>query len=1459
MAHTAWSAGVDESGCDAERSYRACFAREAAEEENPFAGLTLPSQAKPAFADMDRDGDLDMFVGAQDGTIRYYPNIGSVYKPIYREAAWEENPLRPPPGGPNGRHRAFADMDNDGDLDLFFGTTDGVIRYYENIGDVGKPVFSERFGPDNPLDEVDVGYYSAPALADLDKDGDRDMLIGAQDGTLHYFENTGDVGNPVFSEHFGSDNPLDGVDVGDYSTPTLADLDKDGDWEALIGAYDGTLRYFENTGGANNPVFSERIGPDNPLDGVDAGFRSTPALADLDNDSDWDALIGTEYGRLRYFENTGGAGNPVFNERLGLDNPLDKVDIGRDSAPVLADLDNDGDWDALIGTEFGRLRYFENSGDANNPVFKEHPGSENPLDWVDVGKYSAPALADLDNDGDWDALIGAWHGTLRYFENIGGTGKPVFSERTGPDNPLDEVDVGYGSAPALTDLDNDGDLDALIGRDYGMPHYFENTGSVGSPVFNRRLGPDNPLGGEGIYGSAPALADLDNDGDWDALIDDAWNGAFRYFENTGNASNPVFSERLGPDSPFDEPVFSERLGPDSPFEEMDNSAPALADLDNDGDWDVVISDLSGGLRYFENTGNVGKLIFSEYPGTDNPLNDAYIHGSHSPALADLDNDGDLDALISDLTGRLHYFENTGNVGNPVFSERLNTDNRLFFGDVYWADDIVQKAFPALADLDNDGDWDALIGMFHGMFYYFENTGGAGNPVFSNRFGPNNPLDGVEVGNDAAPALTDLDNDGDWDALIGAFDGTLRYFENTGGAGNLMFSERLGPDNPLDGVDVGYSSAPALADLDNDGDWDVLIGESTGTFRYFENTGGASNAVFSERFGPDNPLDEVDVGQSNAPALADLDNDGDRDALIGADGTFRYFENTRPANEALPPLHASFPGGFYNAQRHPLDIQLRCLDDCLRIHYTLDGSIPDPVDSSVFGEPLSVTATTTVKFFSVDALGNPGTVRIEQYTIDNDAPGIRITSPLDGGSVGAIPVIEGETADNLADAGLQRIELQIQNGPLYFQDNARDPMTTAFTWIRLQPEQNWSYKLADIPFPSGTYTITARAFDRAGNVSEPHTITVTVSDPAFSTLTLYTGHPAIMQNDPLDISGKLTQFGAFNTNLEGMRVKLNILDESGDPLGHEGPVTQTNRLGQYRFNDVDLFSQKGVFGLQTCFEGAETLMKSCSNRGLLLVGRFAGYAILVQGRIANREGLKAHDKTLDRVYKQLKARGFLDQNIRYFSYANNPPVAVETPDKAEIQDAVVNWAAARMDGSPAPLYVILVDHGHEDGFILDDNSMISAEDMNQWLNSLESQLVDRPNNPLAEPRVVIVGSCFSGAFIHGENSLSKAGRLLISSATETEVSYKGPLETDGIRGGSYFIDTLFRLLGRGETFRNAFTLATADTERFTRRNAISVNSAGEYGDDAAQHPLLDDNGDGRGGNTLYRGGDGDLAA
>ena len=483
-----------------------------------------------------------------------------------------------------------------------------------------------------------VGGQSSPTLADLDGDGDLDAFVGEFSGDTIFFENTGTASAPAFAPPVT--NPFGLADVGFLSAPSFADLDGDGDLDAFIGEYDGDTFFFENTGTAGNPALASPV--TNPFGLADVGLYSAPSFADLDGDGDLDAFVGERSASTFFFENTGTAGAPAFASPVA--NPFGLADVVFISAPSFADLDGDGDLDAFIGRGDGDTLFFENTGTAGAPAFASPV--TNPFGLSDVGSRSRPSFADLDGDGDLDTFIGAYSGDAFFFENMGTADAPAFAQPE--ENPFGLADVGLNGTPTFGDLDGDGDLDAFIGERYGDTLFFENLGTASAPAF--AVPEAHPFGLADLGDrSAPTFADLDGDGDLDAFNGENFGRTF-FFENLGTPSAPAFV------APVTNPFGLAGVGY--------RSVPTFADLDGDGDLDAFVGEYYGATVFFENTGTASAPAFAA-PVT-NPFGLASVDYYGAPTFADLDGDGDLDAFIGEDLGNTVFFENV--TSSPLDAE-----------------------------------------------------------------------------------------------------------------------------------------------------------------------------------------------------------------------------------------------------------------------------------------------------------------------------------------------------------------------------------------------------------------------------------------------------------------------------------------------------------------------------------------------------------------------------------------------------------------------------------------------------------------------------------------------------------------------------------------------------------------------------------------------------------------------
>ncbi|MBZ0267421.1 FG-GAP-like repeat-containing protein [bacterium] len=283
-----------------------------------------------AAGDLDNDGDLDVFLGSATESFRsfrFFRNDGTPTVPQVRYASDDYLPeydggLNSAPAfGDVGLYRdwlplpglswaapEFADLDGDGDVDLFVGTNRGDVRWYRNdgAGPDSIEVVDDTFGI-NKLIRTRVDADAVPRFLDVDGDADLDLVVGSYDyqtdPSLRYFRNDGTPTAPSFA---AVTDDFQGLGtMGQRIAPAFGDVDGDGDADLVVGNFDGVLMLYRNVSTAGVPVFRD----DGPL-GIDVGSNAVPYLADLDGDGRVDLVVGEKGGGLNHYRNTAAVDNP---------------------------------------------------------------------------------------------------------------------------------------------------------------------------------------------------------------------------------------------------------------------------------------------------------------------------------------------------------------------------------------------------------------------------------------------------------------------------------------------------------------------------------------------------------------------------------------------------------------------------------------------------------------------------------------------------------------------------------------------------------------------------------------------------------------------------------------------------------------------------------------------------------------------------------------------------------------------------------------------------------------------------------------------------------------------------------------------------------------------------------------------------------------------------------------------
>jgi len=490
------------------------------------------------YVDYDGDGALDLITGIEDwsfygwddawnakgewqngplhGFVILHRNTGTTAAPRYEapvklEAAGQPLDVFGCPS-PN-----FEDFDGDGDLDLLCGEFLDGFTYFENIGSRTQPRYAAgirlRDAQGQPL-TMDLQMI-VPVAFDWDKDGDRDLIVGDEDGRVAFVENTGQRHKdhtPIFARPVYFQQEADTLKCGALATPAGVDWDGDGDQDILSGNTAGYIEFFENLSGpratapkwaaprrltVNGKAFRVMAGPNGSIQGpAEAKWGYTTFnVADWDADGLPDIVLNSILGRVQWLKNIGtrraprlAAPQPIEVEWEGAQpqlawgwlRPQGKALLTQwRTTPALADWNRDGLLDLAMLDQAGYLAYFERVRQNGRLVLKaprrafvNESGQPIQLNAGLAGRSGRRKLSitDWDGDGKLDFLLNSTNAD--FLQQVERKGDFWVLRNAGT---LAERNIeGHDVSPTTVDFDGDGVPDFLGGAEDGRLYFLKN-------------------------------------------------------------------------------------------------------------------------------------------------------------------------------------------------------------------------------------------------------------------------------------------------------------------------------------------------------------------------------------------------------------------------------------------------------------------------------------------------------------------------------------------------------------------------------------------------------------------------------------------------------------------------------------------------------------------------------------------------------------------------------------------------------------------------------------------------------------------------------------------------------------------------------------------------------------------------------------------------------------------------
>ncbi|MFH2006198.1 MAG: S8 family serine peptidase [bacterium] len=506
-----------------------------------------------------------------------------------------------------------ADIDGDGVREIVYADNDGYLNVFRGDGSylAGFPAATNplpHLDPANAANHlgsaaftggaVEGQVYSSivatPAVADLEGDGSGlEIVVATLDGWVYVFDSAGNQkpGFPVELDRSLALNPSEhnNIDSGIFAAPAVEDMDGDGDYEIVVGAYDGHV-YMWHHNGDLDPGFPVKLF----LAGDEDFGRilSSPALGDIDGDGSPDIVVGSnqvDNGMATFWavhaDGNDHPGSPFlegFPGRVVAPEMLPLIGVGVFASPAIADIDGDGISEFALAGNIGPPKVYDGegmlframeSGLVGDPVRSYGPGSPStdaPLQVI----FTNPSFGDLNNDGRIDLLQGA-AGLLVAATFVQGGERIEFDHLVGAWDadsgrflyhfPQIIDDWQFFLQPITADIDGD-DLPEMINASAGYYVHAYNRYGVEPAGWPKFTG--------GWIGATPCVGDVTGDGNLE-VIASTRNGYLFAWRTSGSVDGRIDWESFKHDN-------RNTGNYDTPLEQGTREPPCNPDIDGDG-------------------------------------------------------------------------------------------------------------------------------------------------------------------------------------------------------------------------------------------------------------------------------------------------------------------------------------------------------------------------------------------------------------------------------------------------------------------------------------------------------------------------------------------------------------------------------------------------------------------------------------------------------------------------------------------------------------------------------------------------------------------------------------------------------------------------------------------------------------------------------------------------------------